>query len=174
MFFRLSNDIHLGKITMQLTENAWEGIRIDNHPSQGGHDRVQNIVIDELSISGVGGHGLETFGVDGLTVGDVTAEFTSSCGVLLNDTVNARINSVNCNECAYVNTGYAAFRVANNNGNIEGAWPAGNVHVGSVVATGGGRGIFSVSGSGGSPLITLSYQANAITAFYYRTLITRS
>ena len=55
---------------------------------------------------------------------------------------------VTCNNCA-TGTGYAAFRVANSVGKVGSDFPAGNVHVGKVVARGGGRGIFSVSGCGG-------------------------
>ncbi|HTU61026.1 MAG TPA: hypothetical protein VMF89_21380, partial [Polyangiales bacterium] len=44
---------------------------------------------------------------------------------------------------------YAAFRVANSVGKVGADFPAGNIHVRKVFARGGGRGIFSVSGSGG-------------------------
>ena len=46
-------------------------------------------------------------------------------------------------------TGYAAFRMANRNGRIGNAYPT-NIRVGTVIARGGGRGIFCVSESGGA------------------------
>ena len=39
--------------------------------------------------------------------------------------------------------------MANANGRIAGAWPT-NIHVGQVIARGGGRGVFCVSESGGA------------------------
>jgi hypothetical protein len=45
-------------------------------------------------------------------------------------------------------TGYATFRTANRNGRIGNSYPT-NIHVGQVIARGGGRGIFCVSESGG-------------------------
>ncbi|WP_165856852.1 carbohydrate-binding protein [Marinobacter sp. JSM 1782161] len=148
MFFRNVSDLHIGHAVFDLDTDSWEGVRIDNNPSAGG-DRVTNVTIDAVAVSYSGGHGVETHGVDGLTIGTFVGDHTQSCGVLLNNTVNAEVGSITCNECAYVNTGYAAFRAANSNGKIDDDWPAGNVHVGSVYARGGGRGIFSVSGSGG-------------------------
>src|SRR5690606_24128587 len=51
-------------------------------------------------------------------------------------------------EGAGTGTGYAAFRMANRNGRINNSYPT-NIHVGEVIARGGGRGIFCVSESGG-------------------------
>ena len=92
--------------------------------------------------------------MDGLTIGEFIGDHTANAGLLLNNSVNVQIGSVVCNECAYLST-YAAFRVANSNGKIGDAWPTGNVHVGSVYARGGGRGIFSVSASGGLTIDTI-------------------
>lgn len=69
------------------------------------------------------------------------------CGVLLNRSTNAAVDTVSCTNCA-TGTGYAAFRMANDNGRISNGYGTVNIVVGSVVARGGGRGIFSVSGSG--------------------------
>jgi hypothetical protein len=67
--------------------------------------------------------------------------------VLLNRSTNATIDLVSCTGCA-TGTGYATFRMANNNGVLNGSTGTVNIVVRSVVARGGGRGVFSVSGSG--------------------------
>ena len=69
MFFREVSDLHLGQIHLNMNvDNSGLGIRIDNNPSSGGA-RVTNIQIDSVSVERTGGHGVETYGVDGLTVG---------------------------------------------------------------------------------------------------------
>lgn len=149
MFFRNVPNVHLGEIILEFDKaNSGLGIRYDNNPSAGGA-RVQNFTIDRISVKDIGGHGVETYGANGVVVGEFIGENTRDCGLILNDSINAEVGSVTCQDCADPGTGYAAFRVANSNGNDGGAFPAGNVHVGSVYARGGDRGIFSVSGSGG-------------------------
>ena len=54
------------------------------------------------------------------------------------DSINATIDQVSCTNCA-VGTGYAAFRMANNNGRIGGGYASVNIIAKSVVARGGGR-----------------------------------
>ena len=153
MFFRSVRHLHIGRAILDLEPESGLGIRIDNNPVFE-DDRVTDIVIDRVSVSYSGGHGVETFGVDGLTIGEFIGDHTANAGLLLNNSVNIEVGSVVCNECAYLST-YAAFRVANSNGKIGDDWPAGNVHVGSVYARGGGRGIFSVSASGGLTIDTI-------------------
>ena len=153
MFFRSVSHLHIGRAILDLEPESGLGIRIDNNPSSGA-DRVTDIAIDYVSVSYSGGHGVETFGVDGLSIGEFIGDHTANAGLLLNNSVNVEVGSVVCNECAYLST-YAAFRVANSNGKIGDDWPAGNVHVGSVYARGGGRGIFSVSASGGLTIDTI-------------------
>ena len=154
MFFRSVSHLHIGKAVLDLEPESGLGIRIDNNPPSEPDGRVNEIVIDRVSVSYSGGHGVETYGVDGLTIGEFIGDHTANAGLLLNNSVNVQIGSVVCNECAYLST-YAAFRVANSNGKIGDDWPAGNVHVGSVYARGGGRGIFSVSASGGLTIDTI-------------------
>lgn len=146
IFMRSVNNLILGQINMQLSSGL--GVRIDNH----GGDRavkVRNIRIDNVFASGASSHAVETYGVDGLTVGTVTARNVGESGLLLNDTVNARVGTVDA-ENAGSGTGYAAFRMANRNGRIGSGYPAGNIRVDFVRARGGGRGIFCVSESGGA------------------------
>jgi hypothetical protein len=146
MFFRDVENLHLGRIELRVTGGL--GVRIDNHGRSDRSDKVENIQIDSVHAEGTGSHGVETYGVDRLTIGSVVARDTGECGLLLNDTTNAEIGLVDA-EDAGTGTGYAAFRMANRNGRIGDAYPQ-NVHVGQVIARRGARGIFCVSESGGA------------------------
>ena len=143
IFLRNVTNVVLGQLDLRLSSGL--GVRIDNRGNTS--ERSRNIRIDNVYVSGTGTHGVETYGVDGLTIGTVTARNTRDSGLLLNDTINATVGTVDA-ENAGAGTGYAAFRVANRNGRINNAYPT-NVRVGTVRARGGGRGIFCVSESGG-------------------------
>ena len=144
IFLRNVDDVVLGQIDMRLS--AGLGVRIDNRGDTSVPAR--NIRIDNVYVQGASSHAVETYGVDGLTVGTVTARDVGESGLLLNQTINATIGTVDAQN-AGAGTGYAAFRMANRNGRIGSAYPA-NIRVGSVIARGGGRGIFCVSESGGA------------------------
>jgi hypothetical protein len=146
MFFRDVDNLHLGQIDLRLSSGL--GIRIDNHGRQNRADKVTNIQIDHVYVEGTSTQGVETYGVDDLRIGTVIARNVGDCGLLLNDTTNAEIGLVDAVD-AGAGTGYAAFRMANRNGRIGDAYPD-NIHVGEVIARGGGRGIFCVSESGGA------------------------
>jgi hypothetical protein len=149
LFIRESDNVHLGHIELRLTASAGIGVRADSGGSASTMTTFsRNFSIDYIYGSGMGSHIVETYGVDGVNIGTVEGEDVGECGLLLNRTINAEIGLVNCTDCA-TGTGYAAFRVANDVGKIGNAYPTGNIHVGKVVARGGGRGIFSVSGCGG-------------------------
>ncbi|UED87964.1 RICIN domain-containing protein [Streptomyces profundus] len=156
IFLRSVSDIALGQIDMRLSGGL--GVRIDNHGDRA--VRSTNIRINNLLVSGSGSHALETYGVDGLSVGTVTARNVGESGVLLNDTINGSLTRVDA-ENAGTGTGYAAFRMANRNGRIGDGYPT-NIRVGEVIARGGGRGVFCVSESGGAVIdsITLSNTGN--------------
>ncbi|MEU7530501.1 hypothetical protein AB0A74_32570 [Saccharothrix sp. NPDC042600] len=143
IFLRNVTNVVLGQIDMRLSSGL--GIRIDNLGNTS--VRSRNIRIDNVYVSGTGTHGVETYGVDGLTIGTVTARNTRDSGLLLNNTINATIGTVDA-ENAGTGTGYAAFRVANRNGRVGDSYPT-NIRVGLVKARGGGRGVFCVSESGG-------------------------
>jgi len=85
-----------------------------------------------------GAHFLETYGINGVSWGTVTAtDRSGGCGLLLNQSSGASGTAVNGTRCNY-GGGYAGFRVANNNGTTS---------LGTVNSTLCGRGFFSVSGS---------------------------
>src|SRR5690606_16305841 len=102
MFFREVSDLHLGEININGTSGL--GIRIDNNPNAdncyGRCNHVTNIRLDTVSVSNTGGHGVETYGVDGLTIGTVTARNTTNAGLLLNATINATVGMVDGEDVA--------------------------------------------------------------------------
>jgi hypothetical protein len=144
VFFRDVSDVTLGRLDIRVSSGL--GVRIDNHGRRA--EKARNVRIDEVYVSGTSAHGVETYGVDGLTIGRVTARNTGGSGLLLNDTINATVGTVDA-EGAGTGTGYAAFRMANRNGRVGNGYPT-NIRVGNVIARGGGRGIFCVSESGGA------------------------
>ncbi|WP_416148988.1 fibronectin type III domain-containing protein [Salipaludibacillus sp. HK11] len=145
IFVRTSEDIHLGQIDLRLDGGL--GLRIESRDDDSVYG-TRDVRIDDVYVSGTSDHGVETYGVDGISIGNVTAVNTGYAGVLLNDTINAEIDTV-YGYGAGTGTGYAAFRMANRNGNIDDEYTK-NISVGEVIARGGGRGIFSVSRSGGA------------------------
>ncbi|MGP4113820.1 right-handed parallel beta-helix repeat-containing protein [Streptomyces sp. 4N509B] len=151
IFIRNAENVTLRQIDIRLGGTGL-GIRIDNHDNR--NVRTRNVRIDNVYAENTGSHGVETYGVDGFSVGTVTARDTGESGLLLNDTINADIGRVDAQN-AGSGTGYAAFRVANRNGRIGDSYPT-NIYVGEVIASGGGRGVFCVSESGGMRIDRIS------------------
>ncbi len=144
IFARNVDNLRLRDIDMRLSGGGI-GVRIDNHGDTSRYAR--NITINSAYVSGSGSHGVETYGVDGLTVGTVTARNVGGSGLLLNQTINATVGTVDAVN-AGAGTGYAALRLANRAGRVGSSYPT-NIQVGTVRASSGGRGIFCVSESGG-------------------------
>lgn len=149
LFFRQTNNVHLGQIDLRLTSSAGIGIRVDSGGNaQSTTDFNENLTIDYVYGSGMASHVVETYGIRNIKIGTVEGKDAGECGLLFNRSTHAEVGLVTCSGCG-TGTGYAAFRVANSVGKVGNEFPAGNIHVGKVYARGGGRGIFSVSGSGG-------------------------
>ncbi|GEC04955.1 hypothetical protein SSP24_26100 [Streptomyces spinoverrucosus] len=156
VFMRNVQNVILGQIDMRLSRGL--GIRIDNRGDTSQWTR--NVRIDNVYVSGASSHAVETYGVDGITIGTVTARNVGESGLLLNQTINATVTKVDA-ENAGTGTGYAAFRMANRNGRVGSGYPT-NIRVGEVIARGGGRGVFCVSESGGATIdrVTISNTGN--------------
>ncbi|WP_240436370.1 hypothetical protein [Streptomyces sporangiiformans] len=156
VFMRNVQNVVLGQIDMRLSRGL--GVRIDNRGNTS--QWTKNVRIDNVYVSGASSHAVETYGVDGLTIGTVTARDVGESGLLLNQTINATVTKVDANN-AGAGTGYAAFRMANRNGRVGSGYPT-NIRVGEVIARGGGRGVFCVSESGGAVIdrVTLSDTGN--------------
>jgi hypothetical protein len=144
IFMRNVTNVVLGQIDMRLSGGL--GVRIDNRGDTSQWTR--NVRIDNVFVSGSGTHAVETYGVDGITIGTVIARNVHDSGLLLNQTINATVGTVDA-ENTGTGTGYAAFRRANRNGRVGSGYPT-NIRVGTVRARCGGRGVFCVSESGGA------------------------
>jgi hypothetical protein len=144
--FSGTKDLTLGKINFNLKEGL--GIRFDR-------DRAANtnVRMDTITCNGGTSHCVETWNIDQLNIGSVVGKNVGECGLLLQKVTNAKIGTVDCDNCAS-GTGYAALRFANEAGKLNGAYPT-NIRVERVKARGGGRGIFCVSASGGAEIGTI-------------------
>lgn len=139
IWFRGCSDIVLHNITMNLRHPGAVGLGIRVDGSTGA---ARNLTISgNININGSRGHAIETYSVDGFSIGDVTVTNSGGCGLLLNDSRNGTVGNVTGHH-NNLGGGYATFRVANNNGP--------NVFVQSVHSRDSGRGFFSVSGSNGT------------------------
>ncbi|NGO07393.1 hypothetical protein G5C60_06935 [Streptomyces sp. HC44] len=156
VFMRNVQNVVLGQIDMRLSRGL--GVRIDNRGDTS--QWTKNVRIDNVYVSGASSHAVETYGVDGITIGTVTARNVGESGLLLNQTINATVTKVDADN-AGAGTGYAAFRMANRNGRVGSSYPT-NIRVGEVIARGGGRGVFCVSESGGAVIdkVSLSNTGN--------------
>jgi hypothetical protein len=137
VWIKSCSNVSFGNVWMSLptTSDIGIGLRID---ASGDNGRTTNVQIDNAYIEESLSHAIETYGVDGIDIGQVHSENTGGCGLLLNDTATATVDNV-----VAINPdpggGYAGFRVANHAGP--------NISVGHVTCRGGGRGVFGVSGS---------------------------
>lgn len=141
VWFRGCSNIVLHNITMRLSKAKEVGLGIRVDASSG---PAKNLTISGIiDIDGSGDNAIETYGVDGFKIGDVTVTNTGACGLLLNDSRNGTVGKVTGHH-NNKGGGYATFRVANKNGP--------NVKVQSVQSRDSGRGFFSVSGSHGTTI----------------------
>lgn len=139
VWFRGCSNVTLHNITMNLSNNnpVGLGIRVDDSTGS-----ARNLTISgNVRVNGARGHGIETYGVDGFAIGDVTITNNGGSGLLLNNSRNGTVGRVTGSRNNQ-GGGYATFRVANSNGP--------NVTVESVHSRDSGRGFFSVSGSNGT------------------------
>lgn len=150
MHFYGTSGLTLGEINMELSGGL--AIRFER-------DEAANtdVTIGNVNVSGASSHAIETWNIDGLTIESVTASDVGECGLLLQKTTNAQVGLVDCTNCG-TGSGYAALRFANQNGMTTDGGYATNIYVDRVVASGGGRGIFCVSESGGAEIadVTIS------------------
>ncbi|PGH26943.1 hypothetical protein AJ80_01325 [Polytolypa hystricis UAMH7299] len=141
-FYGVRN-LYLGEITMNLSGGM--GIRFERD-----YAANYNVKMGTIRVTGAGSHAVETWNIDGLDINQVIARNVGECGLLLQKTTNAWVGLVDGDNVA-AGTGYATFRMANENGKLNGGYNT-NVWIDKVVSRGGGRGIFCVSESGGAEI----------------------
>jgi hypothetical protein len=154
IWFKGCSVMNISNITMNIgvpQADLGLGIRVDN--STGATSQLT--ISGTINITG-GDNSVETYGVDGFTIGNVTSSNNAACGVLLNQSKNGTVGTVTGtnNSTTGSTTGYATFRVANNNGP--------NVVCAKVYSRGSGRGFFSVTGSNGCTVNTVDIANTAI------------
>lgn len=139
VWIKSCSDVYFGSVWMSLptTSDVGIGLRIDD---SGNNGRTTDVVLDYAYVEESKSHGVETYGVDRFDVGQVHTEYTGGCGLLLNNTADATVDTVVALE-PDPNGGYAGFRCANHAGP--------NITVDHVTCRGGARGVFGVSGSYG-------------------------
>ncbi|EOD42884.1 Pectin lyase fold/virulence factor [Neofusicoccum parvum] len=149
--FSGTSGLTLGEITMNLSGGI--GIRFDR-------DRAanSNVKMGTIRVTGASSHAVETWNIDGLEIDQVIAKDCGECGLLLQATTNAQVGLVDGDNVG-TGTGYATLRFANANGKLNGAYDT-NVFIDRVVSSGGGRGIFCVSESGGAEIGTADLSDN--------------
>jgi hypothetical protein len=141
MRFYGNSNLHLGDINMELSGGM--GIRFER--DQPGST---NVTMDDVYVRGAGSHAVETWNINGLEIGTVTARNVGESGLLIQNTTNAQIGLVDGDNVGS-GTGYATFRMANRNGRLSNGSYNTNIYVDKVISRGGGRGVFCVSESGG-------------------------
>lgn len=141
----------ISNFTMKNMQNSVGGIRFDIDGDSSG------LKMDNIYAYDVKGHAVEVWNANGFTIGNVRADRTTGCGVLLNKSKNGTVGTVTGN---YNNQGggYATFRVANGNGP--------NVKVNKVYSRNSGRGFFSVSGSYGTTVNTVDIASSTSEGIY--------
>jgi hypothetical protein len=158
MLFYGTRNLNLGKITMNLREGSGIGIRFHRDEPMN-----YNVTMDTVSVTGAGSHAIETWNIDGYRVKSVIARNVGECGLLLQKTTNARVGTVD-GVNAGAGTGYATFRMANENGKLSNGQYTSNVFVDKVISRGGGRGVFCVSQSGGAEIASVDLANNGNNA----------
>ncbi|KAK0099381.1 hypothetical protein ONS95_003545 [Cadophora gregata] len=146
----------LGQITMNLSGGL--GIRFDRDQAAN-----SNVKMDTIRVTGAGSHAVETWNIDGLTIGSVIAKDCGESGLLLQTTTNAKVGLVDGNNVG-AGTGYGTLRFANRNGRLSSGSYSNNVNIDKVVSRGGGRGVFCVSESGGATITTVDLANNGNNA----------
>ncbi|WP_163408831.1 hypothetical protein [Flavobacterium ajazii] len=154
IWFKGCTVMNISNITMNIgvpQADLGLGIRVDNSTAA-----TSNLTISgTINITG-GDNSIETYGVDGFSIGNVTSSNNAACGVLLNQSKNGTVGTVTGtnNSTTGSVTGYATFRCANNNGP--------NIVCTKVYSRGSGRGFFSVTGSNGCTVNTVDIANTAI------------
>lgn len=146
----------LGEITMNLSGGI--GIRFDRDEAAN-----SNVKMDTIRVTGASSHAVETWNIDGLTIGSVIAKDVGESGLLLQATINAKVGTVDGDNVG-AGSGYGTIRFANRNGRLSSGAYTNNIVIDSVKSRGGGRGVFCVSESGGATITKVDLASNGNNA----------
>jgi len=144
-WFTQCHNVTFTDITMSIDNNQPVGLGIRYSGRDGGSSNLTiNGSIDIRST----GHCIETYTVNGVSIGDVTVRSRNGCGVLLNnsqDSFVGNVTAIDCNTTGH----YAGFRTANDNGTAR---------VSSVYARNCGRGIYIMGSSADTEIESVNIQ----------------
>lgn len=96
-----------------------------------------DLTVTNCLLENLGSHGIETYSVDRFNITGIVARNTGEAGLLLNNSRNGTIGTVDAYKCNYLG-GYAGLRFANTCNNIT---------TQSVISRECGRGLFMTSGT---------------------------
>jgi hypothetical protein len=134
---RSSRASNLKFVNVQIYDCPWIGMRIDSRESNPWNYTISNLTVQNCRFENIGDHGLETYSVDGFNITGIVARNMPGCGVLLNQSRNGTVGTVDSYRCSN-GGGYAGLRFANTCSNIT---------ANSLIARECGRGYFVLSGS---------------------------
>ncbi|RZS93244.1 RICIN domain-containing protein [Aquimarina brevivitae] len=98
---------------LNLMNIGWIGIRIDSKSRNPWDHTAYNLYMKDIYVDNTGGHGIETYSIDGVNFdGTMKVRNTGGCGVLLNQSHNGTIETVDAYNCDW-GGGYAGLRFAN-------------------------------------------------------------
>ncbi|KAK5635803.1 hypothetical protein RRF57_011515 [Xylaria bambusicola] len=110
LWFYGVTSLALGEINMALSNGL--GIRFERDEAAN-----RNVSMGTITVTGAGSHAVETWNIDGLTIGSVIARDVGEGGLLLQTTTNAQVGLVDGDNVA-TGIGYVTFRMVNNNGQL--------------------------------------------------------
>ncbi len=185
LWFLSSNNITLTNITMNLSRDLFEEMEAIIRKSDPEYGRLcagirvaptkitkrykkedtflcNDLRIDgEICINGSNGHGIETYGVKNVTIGDVSVTNTGGCGILLNNSHNCNLGVIT----GYKNSengDYATLRVANTNHKTR---------CKGIYSRNSGKGFFSISESSDCIVEEVDIQNSRNEAIYIQNSI---
>lgn len=132
-------DLTITKVDLQNAKAG--GIRFEKGTSN------SKVELSNIKGKKLGGHGIELWDVDGFNISGIQMNDTDKCGVLVNRSKNGKVGTVKGSNNDS-DGGYATLRFANNAGP--------NISVSKVESKNSGRGFFTVSGSRGITVNTVS------------------
>lgn len=137
MGFRITgcNDVALSGIHI---DGGYMGMRIESSDSNHPWDfRSYNLTVVNCTFENTGGHAFETYSIENIYMDEMVARYAGGCGVILNNSSNAFVGTVDAYRCCY-GGGYAGLRFANG---------CRDIRVQYLRAIECGRGFFTVSGA---------------------------
>ena len=138
------NNCVFDNIKITGTTDTTAGLRI----AFKGTVKSSNIVVNKVTVSGIGGNGIEMYDVNGALVGTATVSDCTGSGLYISGTKNIALNTLTCTNCSPDTKMHAAVYCTKA--------CASNLHLGTINATACARGLLIDSSSSGVTVNTLN------------------